>query len=182
MTLSWICREYVYTYSQEINLNTTIMSQSIGPFLRTNWKMLSSKPMGKWLFSRLVGFIVPYTGSIGARVETLEPGHGVITLRDRRKVRNHLKSVHAVALVNLAEIATGMTLLNSLPDDTRGILTAIQIQYLKKARGLLSAECHCDIPQDNAQEELQISTDIKNDMGEIVASATATWLIGPEKR
>ncbi len=130
----------------------------------------------------MIGFTVPYTGSIAANVALLEPGHGVITLKERRKVRNHLRSIHAIALANLSEMVTGLTLLNSLPDDTRGILTGMQIQYHHKARGLLTAECVCEIPENNAEREVQVSGEIKNEVGEVVATATATWCIGPEKR
>jgi acyl-coenzyme A thioesterase PaaI-like protein len=157
------------------------MRQSIGPALRKYWKAFAVYPGGRWLFSRLLGWFVPYTGSIGAQIELLQPGHGIIVLKEHRKVRNHLKSVHAIALVNLAEMATGLTLMNSLPDNTRGILVDIEMQFLKKARGRLSAECHCDIPPDNSQQEVQLDGEIKNAQGEVVATARANWLIGPEK-
>ena len=157
------------------------MNQSIGPYLRGNWQRFSNKPGGKWLFSRIIGLTVPYTGSIAANVVLLEPGYGKITLRERRKVSNHLQSVHAIALANLSEMVTGLTLLNSLPDNARAILTSIQIQYHHKARGLLTAECVCEIPEDNTEREMQVSGEIKNEVGEVVATATATWRIGPEK-
>jgi len=158
------------------------MNQSIGPYLRGNWQRFSDKPGGKWLFSRIIGFTVPYTGSIAANVALLEPGHGMITLRERRKISNHLRSVHAIALANLSEMVTGLTLLNSLPDDTRGILTSMQIHYHKKARGLLTAECTCEIPEKNAEREIKVSGEIKDEAGEVVATATATWRIGPENK
>jgi acyl-coenzyme A thioesterase PaaI-like protein len=157
------------------------MNQSIGPYLRGNWQRFSNKPGGKWLFSRIISFTVPYTGSIAANVVLLEPGYGKITLRERRKVSNHLQSVHAIALANLSEMVTGLTLLNSLPDNARAILTSIQIQYHKKARGLLTAECVCEIPENNTEREMQVSGEIKNEVGEVVATATATWRIRPEK-
>ncbi len=157
------------------------MPQSIGPLLRQNWRRLSPWPGGKWLFSRAIGFIAPYSGSIGARVIELRPGYGVVQLSDRRRVRNHLKSVHAMALANLAEIVTGLTLMNSLPDQTRGILTGLNIEYLKKARGLLTASCACDIPADNAECSVAVKGVIKNANGEAVATATAQWLIGPDQ-
>lgn len=157
------------------------MSQSIGPTLRKNWQRFSGKPFGKWLFSYFVGRMAPYSGTIGAIVQQLEPGHGLVTLREHRRVQNHLKSVHAIALVNLAELSTGLTLMNSLPDKTRGILTAIEMKYHKKSRGLLSAECFCDIPAGNDEKEIQVITDIKDSAGDIVATGVASWLIGPEK-
>jgi len=158
------------------------MSQSIGPLLRQRWQMLSGLPFGSWLFSRAISFFAPYSGSIGARVVSLQPGQGIVTLQERRRVRNHLRSVHAVALVNLAEMVTGLTLLNSLPDDTRGILTGIQMFYHKKARGLLTASCHCVIPADNTEQIVQVSADISDEQGDVVASAVASWLIGPENK
>ncbi len=157
------------------------MAHSIGPTLRKYWRFLSNKPFGKWLFSRAVGFIAPYSGSISALVIELKPGKGKVTLKEHRKVRNHLRSVHAIALTNLAEMVTGLTLMNSLPDNTRGILTGIQMEYLKKARGLLTANCQCEIPQTNQSEELIIYGDILNEQQEVVAKARASWLIGPEK-
>jgi acyl-coenzyme A thioesterase PaaI-like protein len=157
------------------------MPQSIGPTLRKNWQRLSNKPFGKWLFSRMVGKMAPYSGTIGATVQQLDPGHGLITLREHRKVRNHLKSVHAIALVNLAELVSGLTLMNSLPDKTRGILTGIEMQYLKKSRGLLSAESFCDIPKSNGEQEIQVVAEIRNEAGELVAIGKASWKIGPEK-
>ena len=57
------------------------------------WARLAPWPFGKWLFSVMAGRTAPYTGSIGARVKQFGDGHCVVTLRDRRAVRNHLHSV-----------------------------------------------------------------------------------------
>ncbi len=156
------------------------MSPSIGPVLRNQWRRFSTKPGGRWLFSRALGRMVPYTGSIRAQVQILEPGHCTVTLRDRRRVRNHLRSVHAIALANLGEMATGLALMNSLPDQCRGILTGLDIQYLKKARGLLTAVCRCDIPASNSEQECTVMCNIHDTANETVASVRARWLIGPD--
>src|SRR5690606_14314022 len=83
--------------------------------LLTLWDRLGGSAPGRWLFSKLVGLAVPSSGSIGARVESLSPGRVVLSLRDRRRVRQHLGSVHAIALANLAELSSGMAMLSSLP-------------------------------------------------------------------
>ena len=156
------------------------MARSIGPKLRFYWQMVSSRPGGKWLFSRILGLMVPYTGSLGGIVQLLEPGHCVVALADRRKIRNHLNSIHAMALCNLGEKTTGLALMNSLPDNTRGILTGISAEYMKKARGRLTAECYCDIPDGQEKREYTIKGDVRDSEGELVASVHARWLIGPE--
>ncbi|HHJ15169.1 MAG TPA: DUF4442 domain-containing protein [Gammaproteobacteria bacterium] len=157
------------------------MAHSIGRTLRRYWRQTGRLPAGRWLFSRALGFIVPYTGTLGAEVRTLAPGHCIVSLRERRKVRNHLRSVHAMALANLGEMATGLALLNGLPDNTRGILTGFSICYLKKARGVLTAECRCDTPDSNERREYLVNGGICNSDGEAVAEIEARWLIGPEQ-
>lgn len=152
---------------------------SIGKMLRNRWQLLEKLPAGKWLFSKALGFMVPYTGALGAQVQHLSPGHTIVTLKDRRKVRNHLRSVHAIALANLAEVSTGLAVLSGMPDDARGILAGIEIEYLKKARGLLTAECQCSIPKSSERTEYLIYGVIRDTSGDDVAKATARWLIGP---
>ncbi len=156
------------------------MSRSIGPALRRHWRTLSGRPGGKWLFSKGLGHFAPYTGTLGARVRVLEPGRCVVVLDERRSVRNHLRSVHAMALANLGEMVTGLALMNSLPDDTRGILTGFRISYVKKARGQLLAECRCVIPPDNGKREYELGGEIRDLDDEVVAVVNARWLVGPE--
>ncbi len=157
------------------------MRRSIGPEMRKRWQALSSKPGGKWLFSKLLGTVVPYTGTLKARIDQLQPGHCIVLLKERRAVSNHLHSVHAMALANLGEMATGLALINSLPEHARGILVGYQMDYTKKARGLLRAECRCEIPPDNSERELIITAEISDSAGDIVATANASWLVGPER-
>ena len=155
------------------------MAASVSTRVRTAWDALHRVPGGKRLFSKMVGRMAPYTGTIGALVDELEPGYAKVLLRDRKKVRNHLDCVHAIALCNLGEVATGLAVLSGMPDDARGILKGITMEYHKKARGLLTAECRTEIPSTSERTEYQVVGKIKDAGGEVVATATAHWLIGP---
>lgn len=155
------------------------MSTPFAPRLLTLWRRLHSLPGGKWLFARLLGRAVPYTGSIGARVELLEPGHVVMSLRDRRPVRNHLNSVHAIALVNLAEVTSGLAMLTAVPATVRGIVTGLQISYRKKARGWLIAKSTATPPTVGDEPvDADVTATITDADGDVVAVATVTWRLG----
>lgn len=153
--------------------------ESPGARMRTLWGRLSPIPGGRWFFSLLLGRMVPYTASIGATVLLFEPGHARVRLRDRRRVRNHLRSIHAVALANVGELSTGLALIGALGPELRGILTGLDVTYLKKARGELVAEAKCSIPEVHQPTECVVEAEIRDAAGDIVATAKARWLLSP---
>lgn len=150
--------------------------------LRELWDHLHRVPGGKRLFSKIIGDMAPYTGTIRGRVELLERGRSEVSMRDRPELRNHLRSVHAVALVNLAELAGNAALAYSMPDDARFIVAGITIEYVKKARGTIRAYCECPVPETSERREYQVPVTLRDESGSEVARATLRTLVGPKKR
>jgi acyl-coenzyme A thioesterase PaaI-like protein len=151
-----------------------------GERMGAHWRRFSSLPGGKWLFSRLIWVMVPYTATIGANIQELRPGYARVTLRDRRKVRNHLQSIHALALGNLGEMTSGMAAMLALPPDIRSIVTGMSIEYLKKARGTLTAESRPEVPQVVTEPtEMTVHCDIRDEAGDVVARTHVHWRLSP---
>ena len=137
---------------------------------------------GRWLFSWLVCRRAPYFASIAPRVEELEPGHCVVRLRDRRRVRNHLGTVHAIALCNAAELAGGLATDAALPPQLRWIPKGMQVRYLKKAHGDLRATAN--VPRIDAArgpQELHAKVEVHNAADELVFDADITMWVSPRQ-
>ncbi len=148
--------------------------------IRGMWDRLNPMLGGKQIFSILFGRMVPYSGSVRPLVLELAPGKARVCMQDRKAVRNHLNSVHAIALMNLAEMATGLAFAYAMPEGTRSIITALSMSYLKKARGPLVAECDFTLPDFSEKGEHAIEVLIRDREGDVVARAEANWLVGPK--
>lgn len=160
------------------------MPQSAGERLLSLWNTLAPKPFGRSIFDFMFGRMVPYTGSMKASVDELRPGYARMRLYDRRAVRNHLNSVHAIALANLGEATSGLAMNAGLPPGVRAIVTSLNVEYYKKARGTLIAECHASVPPDlvpGEDREQPVVAEIKNGDGDVVAKFTAIWRVGLAK-
>ena len=148
--------------------------------IRELYDRLAGLPGGKLVFSRAVGRFAPYTGTIDGRVVELREGFARVELHDRPRVRNHLRSVHAVALVNLAELTGNLALSYSLPDDARFIVAGLSIEYVKKARGTITATSECPTPATSDRHEYEVPVVMSDASGDVVARATLRSLVGPK--
>jgi hypothetical protein len=59
------------------------------------YRRITRWPAGHWLFARAVCWRAPYFASIAPRIDVLQPGRCEATIRHRRKVTNHIGTVHA---------------------------------------------------------------------------------------
>ncbi len=149
--------------------------------LESAWRRLSRLPGGHRLFDRLLGRLVPYSGSIRPRVLALEPGRAVVRIHERRGLHNHLDSIHAIALANLGELASGLAMTMALPRDVRGIPIRLQIAYLKKARGTITAVGRASPPaRVVADTEDAATAEMRDEGGDVVARIRVHWRLSPE--
>ena len=134
------------------------------------------------MFSRLVGWVVPYAGTLRADVLEMAEGSAVVSMPDRRGVRNHLNSIHALALANLGELTANLALLSLCPPGGRFIVTRLEVDYLKKARGTLT--CTCDVPADlpwSTIERTAATANLIDSQGDTVTRVTVYWKLGVQR-
>ena len=147
------------------------------------YRRLADKPMGQWLFSRLICFKAPYFATIRPRITALEPGRCEAVIGDRRAVRNHIGTVHAIAMCNLAELVGGLMTDVSIPASMRWIPKGMTVQYLKKAKGTLRATATPDIAVVASEQgyELPVSGDVQDAAGEHVFHARIAMWVSPKQ-
>jgi acyl-coenzyme A thioesterase PaaI-like protein len=144
--------------------------------LKRWWARLSPLPLGKWIFSKFISRLIPYTGTISPFVREVGPGFAEVSIKDCRRNRNHLRSIHAVAIANLGEFTTGLALHFALDAHGRAILTRLETEYHKKARGEIVASAR--LAQLPINQGLNIVTAVVSDKSNsTVATVKAFWLV-----
>ncbi|MCW5580125.1 MAG: DUF4442 domain-containing protein [Luteimonas sp.] len=148
------------------------------------WHKLQSKPFGKRLFSWIICRTAPYFTSIAPRMVSLEPGRGEATIAHRRAVSNHLGTVHAIALCNLAEFVGGLTCDVSIPASMRWIPRGMAVEYRRKAVGLQRAVATPAFPPREAAEgyDLPVDVVVTDPDGETTFTARIAMWVSPKSR
>ena len=148
----------------------------------TLWSKLGRSAAGRMLFSRIVAFRAPYFASISPRIDELEVGRCVARIPHRRRVQNHIGTVHAIALCNLAELVGGVGTDASMPASVRWIPKGMRVSYLAKAAGTMRAVATIP-PIDPAAgaRDLDVKVSIEDPNGTRVFEATITMWISPRK-
>ena len=85
------------------------------------YQKCSNVPFGKFIsFSKIFRLWATYLRTINAFVEDLKPGYVQVSMKQRWAVQNqHIKTVHAIAVCNLVEMAMGLQAEASIPDHLR---------------------------------------------------------------
>jgi acyl-coenzyme A thioesterase PaaI-like protein len=103
------------------------------------WRRYGTTAPGRWFVSRMVAFKAPYFRTIRPTFTRVEPGRVEASMPMRWSITNHLGSVHAIAMCNLAELVGGCCTDVSVPGDLRWIPVGMTVRYLKIARTDLRA-------------------------------------------
>ena len=103
------------------------------PDLLSLHRRVTRLPQGDRIFSTLFSLKAPYFGTVRPRFVALRPNYAELTIRKRRRVHNHIKTVHVIAICNGLEAAMGALAEASVPSTKRWIPKGMDVAYTAKA-------------------------------------------------
>ncbi len=146
------------------------------------YRKLIRYPGGRWLFARAVCMQAPYFGSIHPRFDELDSGLAKAHIRRRRSVQNHIGTIHAIALCNLAELVAGVGIEATLTPDRRWIPKGMTVHYLAKCRHEAHATARIDIPTEIGEGvDCIVPVEIFDRDGSKVAHADIKMWVTPKR-
>jgi acyl-coenzyme A thioesterase PaaI-like protein len=154
----------------------------------TLWNKTSALPQGKRIFSILFGQRAPYFASIRPRFVSIEPNRAELVIPKRRRVHNHLRTVHAIALCNGLEAAMGALAEATIPADRRWIPKGMEVAYTAKATSDITCVAETDPEQwtsealPDAGGDLPVRVRGVRDDGTVVIEGVIRLWVTPRKR
>ena len=147
------------------------------------WKSFKNKPAGKWTFSKLLCLKAPYFSSISPVFEELKENYCEIKIKKHRAVLNHIGTVHAIAMCNMAELAGGTMTDATVPSTHRWIPKGMTVEYLKKAdTDLVAIATPVDVNfQWNEGSDYLVNVEVRNTANEKVFNAVITMWVSKKK-
>ena len=145
------------------------------------YRRLARWPGGRWLFSRAICLKAPYFATIAPLFVALEPGRCDVRIRDRRRVHNHIGTVHAIALCNVAELSAGVMAEVTVPATMRWIPKGMTVEYLKKAVGTMHASATPDAVATESANGYAwpVTVRVTDPAGELVFRASVSMWVSP---
>lgn len=144
------------------------------------WNKLPKGPVQSIAFSLGMCVRVPYFRTVLPRVVELEPGRCVVTAPKWWGVNNHLKTFHAIAACNIAEIAMGMLAEATAPSTHRWIPKGMNVAYLAPATTGLRATAELSgVDWTSEGQEVIVPVSIADKTGREVVHADITIWVTP---
>ena len=137
--------------------------------------------------SRLFNGAVKFAGTAGIRIVAADFHRAEMRLENRKKVRNHIGGVHAAATALLGESVTGLVFGLNVPDGRLPLLKAMEVNYLRRANGSLTAVARLSDEQvalirSAEKGEVEVAVTITDEDGEQPVAARYLWAWVPRTR
>lgn len=103
-------------------------------------------------------------------------------MRKRRSVENHIRSVHALAMGNLCELAAGMVTEVTIPSTMRWLPRGMTIEYLRRAESDVTATARLTkTGWPGRSENIGVPVTVVDATGTEVVRAVITMYVSPKR-
>lgn len=102
-------------------------------------------------------------------------------MKKRRRVLNHIGTVHAIAMCNMAELAGGTMTEVTVPSGYRWIPKGMTVEYISKAETDLQAVAKFDpIPTFAGAADMPVTVTVTDTGSKLVFRAVITMWVSPK--
>lgn len=143
--------------------------------------------ISRWLMTRMFRHTVKLAGT--AKLDIMGSDLKTVTfmIKNRKKVQNHIGSVHAAAMALLAESASGFIVGVNLPGDKLPLIKSMNLKYVKRAQGDMRAEAwltdeQIAYMQTEEQGEVVVAVNVTDENGIEPVICEMCWAWIPRKK
>lgn len=95
----------------------------------------NKSPLNRWIVNRILWHKIPFNKPHQPTIRAIHANGATIGLAFKKQNKNHLNSIHACALITLAEYTSGLVLLAALgPESYRLIMKSIDAVFHYQAK------------------------------------------------
>ena len=149
------------------------------------YRRLSAYPQGSRMFSLVFEQAAPYFRTARPRFVSLAPNRAELTLKKRRRVQNHIGTVHVIAICNGLEAAMGALAEASIPASRRWIPRGMEVEYTAKATSDITCVAETDPADWERAGEVEIPvrvTATRDDGKPVVQGIIRLWVTDKPSR
>jgi acyl-coenzyme A thioesterase PaaI-like protein len=166
---------------QETAMALNRMAKSLKPLERV------PTPLRARLRSMIMGRIVPFVGTAGLSIDELTDSRAVVSIRNRRPVRNHIGGVHAAAMALLAETASGFVVGMNVPDDRVPVIKSLHVDFRKRSHGGMRALAvltpeQLELLRTAEKGEVDVGVTVTDEDGKQPIECRMIWAWTPKRR
>jgi acyl-coenzyme A thioesterase PaaI-like protein len=139
------------------------------------------------LRSLILGRVVPYVGTSGLSIDELTSERAVVSIANRRHVRNHIGNVHAAAVALLAETSSGFVVAMNVPDASVPVIKTLRVDFRKRPQGAMRAvavltPAQIDAIRTTAKGETPVQVTVTDGTGREPVTCEMIWAWVPKRR
>lgn len=149
------------------------------------YRRLSAYPQGNRLFSLVFEQAAPYFRTARPRFVALGPNRAELTIAKRRRVQNHIGTVHVIAICNGLEAAMGALAEATIPSSRRWIPMGMQVDYTAKATSDIRCVAETDPADWDKPGDVEIPVRVKgvrDDGRAVVQGVIRLWVTDKPSR